>query len=99
LAGLVFPVVGFLLSLSKRAKIIRKVIFLADLYSATIVSLYLLPQTNEKIREKLKKELKKGTKILVTGFEISGIKLQKVNTNAPIYGPIRLYKSYVVNRS
>jgi predicted RNA methylase len=83
----------WLLGLSKKAKIIRRDFFKVSLRRADVVSLYLLEETNEALKKKLKKELKKGTRIVATGFIIPGWKPVKINRKGTIYGPIRLYKA------
>lgn len=82
----------YLLRLSKNAKIIQKNIFDVDLSNADVVCLYLLPETNEKIQNKLKKELKKGTPVVSVAFTFSGWQPEKIDPRGTIYGPIRLYR-------
>jgi len=76
----------------KNAKIVKGDVFLQDLSDATVINLYLLPETHEKLKEKFKKELKKGTKIVAVGFRIEGWKHELVDPRGTIYGPIYLYK-------
>lgn len=76
----------------KNAKIVQGNLFDQDLHDADVVSLYLLSETNEKLIPKLEKELKKGTLVIATSFEIPGWKPIKIDPHGPIYGPIRLYK-------
>ena len=80
-----------LLRLEKKAKVIRGDIFKTDLSKATIVCSYLLPETHDKLRTKLIKELKKGTKVVAVGFEFKDWDPKKKNLNGPVYGPIYLY--------
>jgi len=51
-------------------------LFTADLTSADVVTLYLLPQQNEMLVPQLKK-LKPGSRVISHQFEIPGIKLEK----------------------
>lgn len=53
-----------------KAKIIQGDLFEADIKDATVVTLYLLPRLNEKLRPKLWKELKVGTRIVSNSFDM-----------------------------
>ncbi len=75
----------------RNAQIIKDNFFNVDLSEATVISTYLLTQTNEKLKEKFLKELKKGTRVVTTGFLIPGWEPVKINPKGPIYGPIYLY--------
>jgi predicted RNA methylase len=81
-----------LLRLEKRAKIIHGDIFKADLSNATVVSTYLLQETNDKLQKKLEKELKKGTRVVSAAFVYEGWKLLKTDLRGVVYGPLYLYK-------
>lgn len=78
--------------LEKRATIIHGDIFNQNYENATIVCTYLLQETNDKLKEKLEKELKKGTRIVSAAFKYEGWELIKVEPRGPIYGPLYLYK-------
>ncbi len=52
-------------------------LFAADFSEATVVTLYLLPDLNVKLRPKLWKELKPGTRIVSHQFEMGDWKPQK----------------------
>ena len=82
----------YFLRLHKNAEIVHQDLFKVNLSKANIVFLYLLEETNEKLKNKLKKELKKGTRIVATGFPIPGWKLVKIEPKGTIFGPIYLYK-------
>ena len=57
-------------------------LFTADFKDATVVTLYLLPDLNVKLRPKLWKELKPGTRIVSHQFEMGAWKPEKkVETN------------------
>ncbi len=43
-----------------------------DVSSADLVTVYLLPASNDKVRPLLEKQLKKGTRIVAHDFEFSG---------------------------
>jgi hypothetical protein len=53
-------------------------LFKADFREATVVTLYLLPDLNEKLRPKLWAELKPGTRIVSHQFEMGQWKPEKV---------------------
>lgn len=76
----------------KNAQIIRKNFFKTDLSRADIVCLYLIQETNEKIQDKLERELKKGTKVISVAFTFPGWQPIKIDPRGTIYGPIYLYK-------
>ena len=52
-------------------------LFTADFREATVVTLYLLPDLNEKLRPKLWAELKPGTRIVSHQFEMGDWKPEK----------------------
>ncbi len=81
-----------LLGLNKQAKIIHGDIFKTKIGNATVVCTYLLPETHERLEKKLKKELKKGTKIAAVGFKYKGWKSERQDVHGPVYGPIMLYR-------
>ena len=82
-----------LLRLDDRAKIIRGSFFETDLSKASVVTLFLLQETNQKLKSKLKKELKKGARVISYSFTIDGWRPQKTYLNSDsIWGPIYLYK-------
>src|SRR5215467_509842 len=63
-------------------------IFNADIHSATVVALYLLPDVNLRLRPKLLKELKPGTRIVSHDFHMGDWKSDKqalVDANSRIY--------------
>ncbi len=66
------------LGLEKRAKIIHGDIFKQDYSSADLITVYLLPSSNDKVRPLLEKQLKKGTRIVSHDFEFSDWKPEKV---------------------
>lgn len=72
---------------SKKVKIKRKNFFNEDLSNATVIFVYLVPKALERLRPKLLKELKRGTRLISYRYEIDLplIKYDKKNN-------IRLYK-------
>jgi len=82
----------YILRLRKQAKILHKNFHNINLKNADVVSLYLLQETNQKLKEKLKKELKPGTRIISTAFTFEGWKPEKIDSRGTIYGPIYFYK-------
>ncbi len=51
-----------------------------DYSSANVVTIYLLPEFNAKLRPILEKQLKKGTRVVAHDFEFQGWKPDKVET-------------------
>jgi SAM-dependent methyltransferase len=54
----------------KRVRFVRQDLFDADIGEATVVTLYLLPRVNQRLRPKLLAELKPGTRIVSYGFDM-----------------------------
>jgi len=81
----------WVMRLSNHTKIIRDDIFDVDLSEATVVICYLLQETNDKLQEKLIKELKPGTRIVSVAFEFDEWQVEKIDHRGVIYGPLRLY--------
>ncbi len=59
------------LGLESRARIINGDIMDQDYSSANLLTVYLLPGSNDKVRPLLEKQLKKGTRIVCHDFEFS----------------------------
>ena len=59
------------LGLETRARIIYGDVFKQDYSSADLVTVYLLPSSNDKIRPLLEKQLKKGTRVVSHDFDFS----------------------------
>lgn len=68
------------LRLQKVAKIINGDILQQDYSSADMITVYLLPLSNDKVRPVLEKQLKKGTRIVSHDFEFKDWKPEKVET-------------------
>ncbi|MFN6530487.1 SAM-dependent methyltransferase [Nostoc sp. ChiSLP03a] len=60
-----------------RVKFVQQDLFNTDLSQATVVTLYLLPEINAKLRPKLFKELKPGTRIVSHAFDMGDWKPQQ----------------------
>ena len=70
------------LGLEKTARIIHGDVLTQDYSSADLVTIYLFPEANAKIRPILDLQLKKGTRIVSHEFEIPGWRPQKTITVA-----------------
>lgn len=68
------------LGLQKTARIIHGDITRQDYSSANLLTVYLLPTSNDKVRPLLEKQLKKGTRIVSHDFEFAGWTPEKVQT-------------------
>ncbi len=70
-----------------RVKFIQGDLFKADIHEATVVTLYLLSSVNERLKPKLLKELKPGTRIVSHRFTMGDWKPVKETTvdTRPIY--------------
>jgi precorrin-6B methylase 2 len=62
---------------SDRVKFLQQDLFNTNLSEATVVTLYLLPEVNLKLRPKLFKELKPGTRIVSHAFDMGDWKPQQ----------------------
>lgn len=60
------------LHLHKKAHIIQGDIMDQDYSKADLITVYLLPVSNDKVRPLLERQLKKGTRIVAHDFEIAG---------------------------
>ena len=60
-----------------RVKFIEGNLFDADIHAATVVTLYLLPDVNMKLRPKLLRDLKPGTRIVSHAFDLGDWKPDK----------------------
>jgi len=60
-----------------RVKFIEGNLFDADIHAATVVALYLLPDVNLRLRPKLLKDLKPGTRIVSHAFDMGDWKPDK----------------------
>ena len=60
-----------------KVKILQADLFETNLSEATVVTLYLLPSLNQKLRPKLMKELKPGTRVVSHAFDMGDWKPEK----------------------
>jgi len=79
------------LNLSDRIKVINEDFFNVDISDADIVTLYLTTSANEKLRPKLEKELKSGTRVVSHDYEIRGWVPSKIVKDDPIGHTIYFY--------
>ena len=75
-----------LLGLRKRVTIKYGNFFSQDLSEATVVTCYLLPETNKKLEDKFHRELSPGTRVVSNAFLFHSVPLSDRN------GDIRLYR-------
>jgi SAM-dependent methyltransferase len=68
-----------------RVRIIRGDLFAVDLSSADVVFTFLLQDTNERLKEKLRRELRPGTRIVSNIFTFSGLPLAAVDEELHLY--------------
>src|SRR6267142_1204322 len=68
------------LRLQKTARIINGDVLQQDYSTADLITVYLLPLSNDKVRPVLDKQLKKGTRIVSHDFEFKDWKPEKVET-------------------
>jgi protein-L-isoaspartate O-methyltransferase len=66
------------LKLTEHARIILGDVTAQDYSSADLLTVYLLPNSNTKIRPMLEKQLKKGARVVAHDFEFSGWTAEKV---------------------
>jgi ubiquinone/menaquinone biosynthesis C-methylase UbiE len=63
---------------SDRVQFLQQDLFQADFSDATVVTLYLLPDLNVKLRPKLLRELKPGTRIVSHAFDMGDWKPEQI---------------------
>lgn len=80
-----------LLGLSNDTEIIREDFFKIDMSRADVVCLFLLQDTNQKLKSKLAKQLKPGTRIISYGFTLEDWQPEKIKIKDGQYDPIYLY--------
>jgi protein-L-isoaspartate O-methyltransferase len=68
------------LGLEKTARIVQGDIAQQDYSSANLLTVYLLPTSNDKIRPMLEKQLKKGARVVSHDFEFAGWKAERTET-------------------
>jgi ubiquinone/menaquinone biosynthesis C-methylase UbiE len=85
------------LGLQSRARIIHGDILKQDYSSADLVTVYLLPSSNEKVRPILEKQLKKGARVVCHDFTIPGWTPDKI-VNIEDDGEGRSHTLYLYRR-
>jgi SAM-dependent methyltransferase len=70
-----------------RVRFVNQDLFKADIGEATVVTLYLLPRVNERLRPKLLAELKPGTRVVSHGFDMGDWKPERTIEvgSVPVY--------------
>lgn len=84
------------LGLEKRAKIVRANLFETDLHPATVLTLYLLPSVNERLRPRMEKELRPGTRVVTHNFLVEGWKAEQVVNVTPEGGTSHTIYLYIM---
>lgn len=68
------------MNLESKARIIHGDVMKQDYSAADMLTIYLLPSSNEKMRPILEKQLKKGTRVVCHDFEVAGWTPDKIET-------------------
>ncbi len=84
---LIAKVRGDINKVPQKIKFKRGNFFNEDISSASVIIVYLVPKTLEKLVPKFKKELKKGTRIVSFVYEIKGLEVKKIDKQ----NKLRLY--------
>lgn len=71
--------------LKGKIKLIRKNLFNADLRDADVIFVFLMQGTNDRLEKKLKKELKKGSRIVSHVWKFRSLKLVKADEKLKVY--------------
>jgi SAM-dependent methyltransferase len=74
-----------LLGLRRRVKILYGNFFKHDLSEATVITCYLLPETNSDLEEKLKRELRFGARVVSNTFTFPGLDPVQQDGDARLY--------------
>ncbi len=74
-----------LMGLWKQVRIIRGDLFSVDLREADVVFAYLLQDTNDRLKDKLRRELRPGTRIIANTFVFSTLPLVAVDEQLHLY--------------
>ena len=69
----------------KQVKVIRGDLFSVDLRQADVVFAYLLQDTNDRLKDKLRRELRPGTRIIANTFVFSGLPLVATDEQLQLY--------------
>ena len=60
-----------------RVRFVEKNLFEADIHEATVLTLYLLPSVNEKLKPRILAELRPGTRVVSHSFDMGDWKAEK----------------------
>ena len=71
--------------LRRQVKVIRGDLFAVDLREADVVFTFLLQDTNERLKDKLRRELRPGTRIVSNIFTFSGFPLMATDEDLHLY--------------
>jgi predicted RNA methylase len=74
-----------ILGLRGRVRIVYGNFFKQDLSDASVVTCYLLQDTNNKLESKLKRELRPGTRVVSNTFSIPGLHKVRQHGDAKLY--------------
>jgi len=74
-----------LMGLNRKVRVIRGDLFKVDLSSADVVFSYLLQDTNDRLKDKLRKELRPGSRIVSNTFHFSGLPLIRQDDELKLY--------------
>ena len=85
------------LGLEKKASIILGDAAAQDYSSADVITVYLLPNSNDKIRPLLERQLRKGTRVVAHDFEVAGWRPDKTQ-HIDDDGEGRSHTLYLYNR-
>lgn len=87
-----------------RARVAERIVFLnqdlfeTDLTEATVVTLFLSPEVNRKLRPKLARELKPGTRVISYVHDMGDWMPMETRSVQGAYGPRKLYLWLVTGR-
>jgi protein-L-isoaspartate O-methyltransferase len=87
------------LGLASQARIVKDDLMKANFSEPDLITVYLLPSSNDKIQPILEKQMKKGSRVVSHDFEFSGWKAEKVvNVEDNEEGYSRSHTIYVYRR-
>jgi predicted RNA methylase len=74
-----------LLGLRDRVQVVYGDFFAQDLSEADVVTCYLMQNTNERLVEKLRRELRPGSRVVSNTFTFPGLRLVRRDNQADVY--------------
>ena len=69
----------------RRVRLVRADLFSVDLGEADVVFAFLLQNTNDRLKDKLRRELRPGARIISNTFTFSGLPLEAVDEQLHLY--------------